>query len=109
VGAMMGMGNQWWGAVGIEGVYSSGPSPAMCSVMSTPSQAGRGPNRDAAVWSFRQKVTGQRKKPERICVCEKILQAINKNVAPRHMPHKIHSAAVATIEEAVALSQGNGD
>lgn len=54
-----------------------------------------------------KKLVGKGKSQKGICVCEKILQAINKNVAPRHMPHKIHSAAAAaaavvTMEESGA-------
>lgn len=90
--------------VGLWGVHGSGPVPLCAASCQRPAERraamGRRRERESG---FRQKVTGQRKKPERICVCEKILQAINKNVAPRHMPHKIHSAAteaaVATMEE----------
>lgn len=57
-------GGEWENRIGGEWARVAYNS-AMCGVMSTPSQAKRGPKGDAAVWSFRQKVSGQRKEPKR--------------------------------------------
>lgn len=47
-----------------------------------------------------------REKQKRICVWEKMLQAINKNVAPCHMLHKVYSGGQQQQPEKVESALG---